>query len=432
MSRGLLLLALLALLGMLAAACEEDAGEEPPPEEAEEAEVGIAAPDDVDEGDLVRVGLLNPSTGPFAALGEDVDDGFLLYVDDAGGELAGFAVEVLVEDEANDPDVAAERAADLAEEGEIDVAVGFVNSRVAYEAASAFANAGVPLLITVAGADDLTQRDADPSVFRLSYTSSQDAMPLGAYACEELGYETVSLVALDYAFGWEAAGGFARAYTEAGCEVVDEHYVPLDEEDWVPFLQELDTDADAVWAAAAGPDAIRLLQAYEDVGVGLPLIGHGALTDEEVLAQQQALADGVVTSLHYSAALDTPEARDFVEAFDEAHERPASRAAEAGYAAAMVIEAALAEHEHVSRARLIHALGDVDVDAPRGRLRFDAYGQAVHDVHVREVTETPEGWENTVIETFEDVSQFWGYDPEDYLAQPRYEELRGTWQGGGP
>ena len=432
MPRGPLLLALLALVGLLTVACEQAPGEQPPPEEPEEVEVGVAAPDDVDGADLLRVGLLNPATGPFAALGEDVDDGFLLYLDEAGGELGGFAVEVLIEDEANDPELAAERAAELAEGGGIDIAIGFVNSRVAYEAASVFASAGVPLLITVAGADDLTQRDADPSVFRLSYTSSQDAMPLGAYACEEFGYETVSVVALDYAFGWEAAGGFARAYTDAGCEVVDERYVPLDEQDWVPFLQELDDGADAVWAAAAGPDAIRLLQAYEDVGIGLPLIGHGALTDEEVLAQQQALADGVVTSLHFAATLDTPEARAFVEAFEEGHGRPASRAAEAGYAAAMVVEEALAGHEQVSRARLIHSLGDVDVVAPRGRLRFDEFGQAVHDVHVREVTATPEGWQNTIVETFEDVSQFWRYDPEEYLELPRYEELLGTWQHGGP
>ncbi|MFO8074527.1 MAG: ABC transporter substrate-binding protein [Egibacteraceae bacterium] len=434
MPRGPLLLALLVLLAALAAACEAGLGEEAEEEAEEEEEAGeegIAVPEDVDEDDLVRVGLLNPSTGPFASLGEDVDDGFRLYLEEAGGELGGFAADVRLADEANDPELASERAAELAEDDGIDVAVGLVNSEVAVEATPVLTRAGVPLVITVAGADDLTQGDAAPSVFRVSATSSQDAMPLGAYACEELGYETVSLVALDYAFGWQAAGGFARAYTDAGCEVVDERYVPVDEEDWEPFLQELDTDADAVWAAAAGPDAIRLLQAYADVGIGLPLLGHGALTDEEVLAQQQALADGAITSLHYSAALDTPEARAFVAAFEEAYGRPASWAAEAGYAAAMVIDAALTGQDQATRARIIDALGEVEVDAPRGPLRFDEYGQAVHDVHVREVVEGPDAWRNEVVETFEDVSQFWRYDPEDYLERPRYEELRGTWPADG-
>lgn len=402
------------------AACEAGPGA-PEPSEPDAADAAGREPA------RVTIGLLNPLTGPFAALGEDVNDGFALYLEEQGGRLGGLEVELLIEDEANDPAIAREHAERLVEQGEVDVVAGFVNSGVAYAAAPVFVEAGVPLIVTVAGADDLTQRDAEDSVFRLSYTSSQDAMPMGTYACAELGYERAAVVALDYAFGWEAAGGFSLAFEDAGCDVVEEIYVPLDEQDWTPFVQQIDDDVDAVWAVVAGPDAIRFTQAYADVGLQAPLIGLGTLTDEEVLAQQQSLADGIVTTLHYSRALGSPENAAFVAAFEDAYGRTVSRYAEGGYAAAMVIDAALAAADAPTRAALIDALGQVEVAAPRGPLHFDAFGQAVYQVYVRQVVETPDGWENEVIEALEDVSQFWTYEPERFLAAPRFEERKGSW-----
>jgi branched-chain amino acid transport system substrate-binding protein len=400
---------------------------------ADDADAPDDAPDDASDQDgatdtegTLRVGLLNPLTGPFTALGEDVNDGFRLYVDTHGG-IGGYDVEVFVEDEANDAAAATEAAERLVERSEVDVILGFVNSGVAYGAAGYIADAGVPLLISVAGADDLTQRDAVDNIFRLSYTGSMDAMPGGAYACEELGYETAAVIGLDYAFGWEGVGGFARAYEDAGCDVIQEIYVPLDTQDWAPFVQQLDTDADVVWVLNAGPDAIRFVQAYRDFGVPMPLIGHGSATDEEVLEQQQALAEGMITTLHYSRMIDTPENTEFVESFEETYGRSVSRYAEAGWSAGLVLEEALGGLDTVDYDTLSAAIADVRVDAPRGPISFDAYGQAIYNVYVREVQEVDGDYQNVVIDEYPEVSQFWTYDPEEYLDEPPYADLKDTW-----
>ncbi|MEX2420787.1 MAG: ABC transporter substrate-binding protein, partial [Actinomycetota bacterium] len=375
----------------------------------------------------ISVGLINPLTGPFAALGEDTNDGFQMYLDEQGGTLSGYEVEVLSEDTANDTAVAIEGVERLLSE-DADVLVGFVNSGVTYGASEVIRDAGVPLIITTAGADDLTQRDAAENIFRVSYTSSQDSMPLGEYACEELGYESVAIVGLDYAFGWEAAGGFAMAYEDAGCEVVQELYAPLGTQDWAPFVQQIDTNADAVWAVIAGSDAIRFTRSYSDFGVGLPLIGHGSTTDEQVLEEQQQFAEGAITTLHYAGALDTEANNTFRQAFEDEY-RSVSQYAEHGYAAAMVIEAALAELDgEVTFEALTAAIADVEVDAPRGPLSFDDYGQAVYNVYVRETTQDEDGrWVNEVIEQYEDVSQFWTYDAEEFMGGEPLADRRGTW-----
>ena len=423
--------ALVVLIGLAACEPEPEPLDDRPADNDEEADGDgdfIAGEPDDDE-DVVTVGLLHPLTGPYATVGEEVNDGVALYLDESDGELGEYNANVLVEDETNDPETARENTERLVELGGVDVVLGFANSRVAYDASSYLVDEGIPLMITVAGADDLTQRNAAETVYRVSYSSSQEAMPMGAYACEELGYRTVSIIALDYAFGWEAAGGFARAYTDAGCEVVQETYVPLDEEDWAPFVQRIDEDVDAVWAATSGPDSIRFVQAYRDVGVGHPLIGTGGLTDEEVLAQQRSIAEDIVTSSTYSPALDSPENAEFVAVFEEAYGRAPSRYAESGYAAAMMLDEALAGASRASPATITDALRDVAVDAPRGPLHFDEYGQAVHHVYVRRVEELAGEWRNTVIEDLGETTQFWTYDPDEYLDDPPYEDLRETWPG---
>lgn len=383
---------------------------------------------DADRG-TITVGLINPLTGPFAALGEDTNAGFQLYLDQNDGVLSGYEVEVLVEDEANDTAIATEGVERMLGQG-AEMLVGFVNSGVAYGASTVIRESGVPLMVTTAGADDLTQRDAedDDNIFRLSYTSSQDSMPLGDYACNELGYETVAIVGLDYAFGWEAAGGFAKAYEDAGCEVVQELYAPLGTQDWAPFVQQIDRSADAVWGVIAGSDAIRFTRSYSDFGVGLPLIGHGSTTDEQVLEEQAEFAEGIVTTLHYAGAYDSPLNTEFREAFEEAAGASVSQYAEHGYATAQVLEAALADLDSFDSASLGEAIGAVEIEAPRGPLSFDEYGQAVYNVYVREVVQDADGrWVNEVIEEYPETTQFWDYDPEDFMSGQPLAELRNSW-----
>ena len=408
---------------------EDDADDDADDTDDDDADEGDADDGDVDEdaGGTVTVGLINPLTGPFAALGEDVNAGFEMYVDENDGQLAGFDVEILSEDTANDTAIAIEGIERMLDQG-ADVLVGFVNSGVTYGASEVIRDEGVPLVITTAGADDLTQRDASDSIFRISYTSSQDSMPLGDYACNELGYETISMIGLDYAFGWEAAGGFAMAYEDAGCEVIQELYAPLDTPDWAPFVQQIDDEADAVWAVIAGADAIRFLQSYNDFGVDLPLIGHGSTTDEQVLDEQQELAEGVITSLHYTAVIENEYNDAFREAFEAEYGTTVSQYSDNGYTAAMAIEAALEDAGATDRQALIEALGGIELDeAPRGHTSFDEYGQAVYPVYVREAVEQDGRWVNQVLDVYEDVSQFWDYDPEEFLSGEPLEERRGTW-----
>ncbi|GAC1421204.1 MAG: ABC transporter substrate-binding protein [Candidatus Velthaea sp.] len=375
------------------------------------------------------VGLLNPSTGPFTALGADVNSGFNYYLQQRGGVLGGYRIDVRIGDEANSVDAALARAHQFIEQDHVNAIVGLVNSAVAYGIASYVEAQKTPLLITVAGADGLTQARANPWMFRVSYTGSQDSMPMGDYACKRMQKKTAVAIGLDYAFGWEATGGFARAYTDSGCKIVQEIYAPLGTQDWAPFVQRIDKSASVVYITSAGADSVRFLAAYHDFGLTAPIVGQGALTDEALLPAEGKYAEGVITTLHYSAALPSERNREFRRGYEAATHKIVSQYVEDGYAAAQMLEAALKKlpGNAVTADAFAAALRTARVDAPRGPLRFDSKQQAVYNVYVRQVKRGKNGLENALLTTYLDVTQFWHYDAASYLAGEPYAKRKGSW-----
>ncbi|NUU23872.1 MAG: ABC transporter substrate-binding protein [Streptomycetaceae bacterium] len=371
----------------------------------------------------LTVGLLNPATGPFVALGSDVNAGFEAYLKSKNGVLAGYGIKVAKADEGTDAAQGTTKARQLVEQDKAQVVVGLVNSAIAYAVAPYLEQSNVPLLVTVAGADGLTRKQ-NGNTFRLSYTGSQDAMPAGPYTCKEMGKKKAVILGLDYSFGWEAAGGFARTYEDAGCQVVQEIYAPLGTQDWGPYVNQVKKDADVVYVVAPGQDGVRLLKAYRDFGVKLPVVAHGSTVDETILATEGATAEDVTSTLHYTPQIDSPANKAMLDATDG----KGNQYLEEGWAAGQTLEAALAQIDSDPTPEKIRAaLAKVKIDAPRGAVSFDSYGQAIYPVYVRKVENKDGKRVNAIVTSTPGVGQFFTYDPAAYLAFPGYDKLKGSW-----
>jgi branched-chain amino acid transport system substrate-binding protein len=182
---------------------------------------------------------------------------------------------------------------------------------------------------------------------------------------------------------------------------------------------------DAVYVASAGADALRFTRQYADAGLKarLPLIGSGNYTDEHVLRSMGDEALGIVTALHYSAALATPANRRFVQAYKAKFAHVPSYYSEGTYTGGVVLRAAVEAvgGDIEDAARFLAALRRVNLtDAPRGPVSFDEYGHPVENIYVRKVERVDGKLQNTVIHTFPAVSQFWTYKPDEYLRNPVY------------
>ena len=373
----------------------------------------------------IKVGLLAPLTGAFAANGRDLVAGTELYLDEVGRQVAGRKIELVVEDSEGNPAVALTKARKLVEQDRVHLLTGGVLASVGY-ALHPYAEAQkIPTTYPTMASDDLTQRKLSKWVVRTGFNASQSLHPFGEWVARTLRYRKVVTTGMDYAFGWEIVGGFQRSFEEAGGQIVQKIWSPLPTTDFAPFLAQIKRDADAVFALYAGRPALQFLKQYQDAGLKarLPLIGGGTLTDEAVLPSMGDETIGIVSPLHYSAALDTPTNRKFLAAFEQKAGKVASHGAELAYTnARWIVEAIKAIAGKVEeREMLLAALRKVDVkDAPRGPISVDSYGNPVQNIYVRKVERAGVKLQNTVIHTFPAVSQFWKYNPEEYLKLPLY------------
>jgi branched-chain amino acid transport system substrate-binding protein len=373
----------------------------------------------------IKIGVIAPMTGAAAAVGKDMVNGLMMYLDEAGQQIAGRKVEVIVEDSQGKPDVALTKLRKLVESDKVQVLVGETFAHIGYAMAPRVDEYKVPMLYPVIAADDLTQRKPAKWVVRTGWTSSQPSHPFGEWVYTTLGYKKVVTIAIDYAFGWEVVGGFQKSFEEAGGQIIQKLWPPLGTTDFAPYLAQIRRDADAVFALMVAASSLRFPKQYQDAGLKarLPLIGGGTTFDEFVLPSLGDEAIGGISPLIYSAALDTPANTRFVKEYRAKYGKVPSYFSETCYTSARWInEAAQAIGGNVEdREPFLEALRKVEIaDAPRGSIRLDVYGNPIQNIYVRKVEKRDGELWNTVVHTFPAVSQFWKYPPEEFLKQPVY------------
>jgi branched-chain amino acid transport system substrate-binding protein len=373
----------------------------------------------------IKIGFLVPLSGPVAQSGRDILNGFLQLLDEVDYRAGGREIQLIVEDNEAIPAVALTKARKLVESDEVHLMAGALLSSTGYALAPYIDSMQIPMVYPIVSADDLTQRLGTKWVVRTSYTGSQPNHPFGEYAYNTLGYRTIATIALDYSFGWESVGGFQRTFEEAGGRITQKMWTPISVHDFAPYLAQISRDVDAVYALFLGRATLQFMRQYEEYGLKdrIPLIGAGPTTDEHALPFMGDEALGVVTALHYSAALDTPANRAFTAAYRARYNKLASYYSESMYTGGKWVIAAIEalDGRVEDRAALLEALRNAKPEGlPRGPVELDAYGNPIENVYVRRVERVNGELQNTVIHTFPRVSQFWKYDPAEYLRQPLY------------
>ncbi len=374
----------------------------------------------------IKIGFITDLTGVAAQAAKDMVNGITMYLDETGYQMAGRKVELIVEDSQGRPDVAVSKLRKLVEHDQVHIVAGVLFGHLGYALAPKIEEYRLPGLITVAASDDLTQRLKYRWVVRTGWASSQPSHPFGEYAAKTLGYRRVAVIASDYAFAWEVVGGFQKTFEDAGGQVVQKLWAPLGAMDLAPYIARLRRDVDAVFTMIAGAPTIQFFKQYQDAGLTgkIPLIGGGPAVDEALLPQMGDEALGVMTPLIYSAALDTPANRRFVAAYRAKFGKVPSYFSETNYTSGRwIAEAVKAVGGKVEdREAFLAALRRVEIpDAIRGPVKLDDRGNPIQNVYFRKVERNKDGeLQNTVILTIPAVSQFWKYNPEEFLKQPVY------------
>ena len=371
----------------------------------------------------IRVGLVTVKTGPLASGGIDMERGLTQYLKERNDTLAGRKVELIVADGGGVPAQTRTKIQELVERDKIHAMIGPLDTASAL-AADDYIRSAQLLTLSVAAAEDMTQRKPNPWFTRGTSTSSQCSMPLADYAAKTLKYKRMAVIADDIAYGHEMCAGFMRVFEDNGGKVVQRMFPPLTVPDYGTYLAQLKTDIDSIFLGFAGSNGFRFLRQMNEYGLIKKVVPIGGMTalDEAVLRNMGDEALGIVTSCWYSAEIDNPINRKFAEEFRKAWKYDPGFYAAATYTEAAVLEGTLKKigGRIEDKPAFMKAVRSGTFDTCRGPVHFDQYGNVVGNIYIRKVARKEGRLVNSVIHTYPNVSQFWHYKPEEFLKNPVY------------
>ena len=344
----------------------------------------------------LKVGLMLPYTGTYAALGTAITNGFKLAIEENGGKVAGREIEYFVVDDESDPAKAPENANKLIKRDNVDVMVGTVHSGVALAMSKLARDNNTLLIIPNAGADDITGPLCAANVFRTSFSNSQMGIAMGKVMADQKK-KTAVTITWKYSAGEESIGGFKETFEAGGGKVVKELFLPFPQVEFQPLLTEIAAlKPDVVYAFFAGGGAVKFVKDYAAAGLNktIPLVGPGFLTDGTLEAQGEA-AQGMLTTLHYADGLNNPKNNAFRAAYVKAYKVEPDVYAMQGYDAAQLLIVGMnaVKGDTAKRAELVAAMGAAKLDSPRGSLALNKGHNPIHDIYLRKV----EGKENKYV-----------------------------------
>ncbi|HEY4981988.1 MAG TPA: ABC transporter substrate-binding protein [Pseudolabrys sp.] len=375
------------------------------------------------QGAPFKLGLLTVKTGPLAQGGIQMEQGLATFLKQKNNTLAGRKVELIVADTGGNPAGAKTKAQELVERDKVNVILGPL---AAFEllAITDYVRDNKTPLVSLAAAEDVTQRKANPFVIRPSATSSQCCHVMGDYAAKDLKFKRAITISEDFAFGYEQMSGFLRVFEDNGGKVVKKLWPPLVTPDYTPYIAQI-SNVDCVFNGFAGSNPVKFMRAYADLGVKakIPLLAGWTAMDDALLKSLGDEAIGVYSAAWYSADIDTPSNKRFVADMQKDYNVLPGGYSAGMYVAGQCVEAAIQlagskADDHTAFAEALHKVSLTDT--PRGPVKFDQFGNVIGTVYIRKCEKKDGKLVNTAVKRYPNVSQFWTYEEKAFLANPVY------------
>jgi branched-chain amino acid transport system substrate-binding protein len=378
----------------------------------------------------IRIGFLPPITGPLASPGAEMVNGFRMFWEQNNMTAGGRKIEIVTGDTTCNPDQALTQARRLVLQEKVHFLVGPLCGHEGPAVSQVSKETGVPLVMDAAGADNVTKWERVPTVVRTAVSSSQIGHPFGEYLYKELGLRNVTFIGQDYTFGHEVTLGAIATFTALGGKVARLIWNPIGTKDYGTTISSIPADTDGVAVTIVGADRIRMFEDWFSFGMDKKHKIFGTYwLQEDMLPQLDDRAIGLISnSLHYVSGIDTPENKAFVDAYAAKYKRVPSWFAESAYTAGLWTKTAIdsINGNVEDREAFLKAMRTVQIKAPRGPLKLDAYDNPIQNVYIGKVQKVKHAvlgdvLMNVPVKTYEGVSQFWTWTPEDFLKKGPYK-----------
>jgi branched-chain amino acid transport system substrate-binding protein len=341
--------------------------------------------------DKIKIGVIVTLSGPAAALGGQVRDGFNLAIKDLGGKMGGKDVEIVVADDELKPDAAITKVKGLLERDKVDFVVGPIFSNMLQAIHRPVTENKTFLISPNAGPSSYAGKECSPFFYVTSYQNDQVHEILGKVA-QDRGYKRVYLLVPNYQAGRDSVAGFKLDYKG---EVVEESFVPLNTLDFQPELSKISAaKPDAVFTFMPGGMGVNLVKQYKQAGLAESIPVLSAFTvDESTLPAQQDAAVGMFGGADWAPNLDSPANKKFVAAYEAAYNGVPGSYAMQAYDAALLIDSAVKSvgGDLGNKEAVAAALKKADFTSLRGGFKFNTNGYPIQDFYLTKVAKRADG-----------------------------------------
>jgi branched-chain amino acid transport system substrate-binding protein len=368
-----------------------------------------------------KLGLLTVKTGPLAQGGIQMEQGVQVFLKEKNNMMGGRKVEFFSADTGGNPAGAKTKAQELIERDKVDVVFGPLAAFELLAITDYIAQQKTPCM-SLAAAEDMTQRRPNPYYLRASATSAQAMHPMADFSAKELKLKKMITISEDFAFGYEQMGGFQQTFEDNGGRILKKLWPPIVTPDYTPFLAQIE-GCDGVCQGFAGSNPLRFLKQYAAVGLKFPVVTGETGGDDALLRSFGDEAIGLYSCCPYTADLDNDSNKRFIAAMEKDFKVLPGFYCAGLYVNCQVVDAALTKLNGKSDNKddLIKAMRSISLtDTPRGPIKFDHLGNVVGDFFIRHLEKANGKLINKTVKTYHDVSQFWTYDEKKFLSQPVY------------
>lgn len=319
----------------------------------------------------IKIGLVAPQTGTMAVLGQQTTDGVNFAVEEHNAKAGdGRKFELAAEDAENNPDAARRAAERLVSKGHR-ILIGQITTGDSLAISSQLDRWDAILFAVASKTDALTGKDCNARMFRGTQSDAMDRILFGPWL-KQRQEKKWGIIASDYVWGRSVAEGFVESAPSNGKEVTLQLFPPLGEKDYSSYLTQIQSSGvEGLWVAISGTDGINYVRQAKQIGlldsVTMAGVGYATYPSIQTLGKDVLGAFG---NLPYSASIDTPQNRAFVEAWRKEFGRDPVDYNGTAYNAMQAILAAAEKADSSEPMEIAKALEDLEFESLYGKVRF--------------------------------------------------------------
>ena len=342
--------------------------------------------------DKVKVGFISTLSGPSAAIGIDIRDGFNLAMKLAGNRLGGLPAEIQIGDDQFNPETGKQLAERMVKRDRVDFLTGVVFSNIMLAVAPTAFESNTFYISPNAAPSPLAGEKCSPWFFAASWPNDGYHEAAGQYATTK-GIKNAYLLAPNYQAGKDSLAGFKRFYKG---NVADEVYTKLGQLDYSAELAQIRAaKPEALYVFLPGGMGINFIKQFVAGGLSkdMQLIVPGFGADQDII---RAVGDpilGLFDTAHWAIDLDNEANKKFVAEYEKEYKRLPSVFSAQGYDTALMLDAAVRDVKGklADKDGLRRAFRSAQFKSVRGDFKINVNGMPIQNYYLRVATKDAQG-----------------------------------------